>query len=210
MKIPIYTDYSPSHKILFDEFFLKTLPKDEFELHVETNPQECPSGSWYEKGWEETCIRKSKIVLEACKKNMNGIFVFSDVDVQFFGNIKETLLQELGDFDIACQNDTGSTFCAGFFICKCNEKTLSLFENMLYNFEKDDQFCLNKYIKLLDVKAKFLSYKFLTIGNLIHQVWDPSIGYVPFPKDILMHHGNFTIGVNNKIELMKMVKNQFS
>jgi len=210
MKLKIYTDYSPSHKILFDEFFNKTLPHHEFDLKVEVNPQECPSGAWYQQGWEETCIRKSRIVLEACRENMDGIFVFSDVDVQFFGNIKDLLLEELGDYDIACQNDTGDTYCAGFFICRCNERTLSLFENMLNKFEKDDQYCLNKYIHALGIKAKFLSNKFLTVGNVIHSTWDESYGHVNFPKDILVHHGNFTIGVNNKIKLMDMVRKQIN
>ena len=81
----LYTNFSPSHRCLYENYFLKSLPKGEFELIIEENPQKCESGNWYQPGWEESCIMKSEFVLKACKESMGEIFVFSDVDVQFFG-----------------------------------------------------------------------------------------------------------------------------
>lgn len=208
MKLKLYTNYSPSHKVLYDNYFIKTLPENEFEVVLEECPQDCLSGNCWEAGWEESCIRKLKIVLNACKSNMGGAFVFSDVDVQFFGPVLNVLLEELGDLEIACQNDTGPTYCAGFFIAKANDNTLKLFEDMLYKFEKDDQHCLNKYIHINKIKAKMLSSRFLTIGNLIYRVWNESIGDVYIPRNTLVHHANFTVGVENKIKLLNMVRKQ--
>ena len=47
----LYTTFTPSHKILYDNYFIKTLP-DEFDLHiVEDQEQSCPTGSFYQEGW---------------------------------------------------------------------------------------------------------------------------------------------------------------
>jgi len=214
MKLNFYTNYSPSHKILFDEFFIKSFPHEEFNLNIQLDEQKCPSGNYHSEGYAESCLLKVNMLVNACKNNMNSYFVFSDIDVQFFGKIKDVLLQELDDYDIACQSDNHE-YCAGFFICKCNEKTLHLFESMskdlqsnLSNLNMDCQFMLNKYIPILEIKAKKLSHKFITIGNLQSGVWDENKSVAQFPKDILMHHANFTIGVQNKIKLLQIVKDQ--
>lgn len=202
----LYTCYSPSHKVLYENFFLKTVPKEEFDIISYEIPQECPSASFYQCGWEQTCFQKVKIFLKICKENIGNTFVFSDVDVQFFGNIKDVLLDELGEFDIACQNDTGNTYCSGFFICRANQNTLKMFESMVEKYDTEDQKTLNQNIHL--VKSKFLSNKFFTIGNLIHNSWKPSLFFPLIPTSILMHHANFTIGIENKIKLLNAVREQ--
>jgi len=43
----LYTTFTPSHKVLYENYFLKTLP-NEFDLHVvEDSEQSCPTGSFY-------------------------------------------------------------------------------------------------------------------------------------------------------------------
>jgi hypothetical protein len=201
----LYTLYTPSHEVFFENYFLKTLP-NEFELIVGKANQECLSGSFYQSGWETTCFRKVQLFLKACEQNMGDVFIYSDVDIQFFGKIKETLLEELGDYDIACQNDTRDVYCSGFFICRANERTLSMFQKMVENYYLEDQHMLNEYIHLC--KSKFLSYKFLTIANVTGRVWDPSQIDVDVPESLLMHHANFTSGVENKIKLLELVKSK--
>ena len=53
----VYTTYTPSHKIMYDNYFLKTLP-DEFDVHAYEIPQECDTGDFYSDGWDKTCYRK--------------------------------------------------------------------------------------------------------------------------------------------------------
>jgi len=197
----LYTIYTESHKDMYENYFLKTLP-NEFEVISNEIPQECPTGEFYEKGWDKTCYRKIELYLKACEENMGGVFVFSDVDIQFFGKIKDTLLEELGDFDIACQNDTGPYYCSGFFICRGNERTLNMFKEMLKNYDKEDQTTLNNQIHLS--KSKFLSHKFFTIGYLLNTAW---VGQdFELRSEILMHHSNWVIGIENKTRLMDIVR----
>lgn len=202
----LYTLYTPSHKVFFEEYFIKTLPK-EFDLITTEVDQECPSGSFYQEGWSNTCYRKVELFVKACKENMGDIFIYSDVDIQFFGNIKEALLEELGEHDIACQNDTRDVYCSGFFICKANERTLKMFEQMLSEYRLEDQHMLNQCIYLC--KSKFLSNRFLTIANITGRIWDPSQIFFNLPKDLLVHHANFTSGIENKIKLLELIKEKF-
>lgn len=200
----LYTIFTPSHRIFYENHFLTSLP-DEFELISIEIPQECLSGEFYKDGWSKTCFRKVELFLKACEENMGDVVVFSDVDIQFFGKIKDILIEELGDYDMACQNDTGSYYCSGFFIFKANEKTLEMFKSMLDNYTSEDQTTLNNNIHM--VKSKFLSDKFFTVGKICG-VWNGLDFKIPY--DILMHHANWTSGIENKIKLLNIVKDKIN
>lgn len=197
----LYTIYTESHREMYEKYFLKTLP-DEFEVISQEIPQECPTGEFYQEGWDKTCSRKVDLFLKACEDNMGGMFVFSDVDIQFFGKIKDVLIEELGDYDIACQNDTAIYYCSGFFICRANERTLRMFREMRKNYDREDQTTLNNHIRM--VKSKFLSYKFFTIGHLLNAPWNGQEFDLKY--DILMHHANWVSGIGNKERIMDIVR----
>ena len=197
----LYTIYTESHKDMYNNYFLKTLP-NEFEVIPTEIPQECSTGEFYSEGWDKTCYKKTELYLRACEENMGEIFAFSDVDIQFFGKIKDVLLEELGDFDIACQNDTGPYYCSGFFVCRGNERTLNMFREMLKNYDREDQTTLNNHIHL--VNSKFLSYKFFTIGHLLNTAWTGQ--EFEITHEILLHHSNWVVGIENKSKLMDIVR----
>src|SRR5574343_1401962 len=202
----LYAIFTPSHRVMYENHFLPSLPKYEFESIPTEIPQVCAKCHFYTQGWSQTCFRKVELFIKACEENMGNIFVFSDVDIQFFGPLKETLLNELGNCDIAVQNDTGPYYCSGFFICRGNERTLAMFNSMKDNYHKEDQTSLNENIHMC--RAKFLSRKFFTIAHVTNRVWNGEDVYIP--DDILMHHANWTEGIDNKINLLKMVRNKIN
>jgi hypothetical protein len=201
----IYTIYSQSHKELYENHFLPSLPEG-FELHTKEIEQECATGSYYKDGWDKTCYKKVQYYKEICEQNQGETYVFSDVDIQFFGLTPEDLLDELGNFDIACQNDTGMIYCSGFWICKGNERTLDMFTAMVEKYHLEDQTSLNEQI--WRCRGKFLSPRFFTIGHLKGVQWKEE----PFdlPKGILMHHANWTVGLFNKGKLLTIVREKYN
>jgi hypothetical protein len=201
----LYTIYTESHRHMYENYFLKTLP-DEFEVVSLEIPQECSTGEYYAEGWDKTCYRKVELFEKACEENMGGVFAFSDVDIQFFGKIKEAMLAELGDHDIACQNDTAGYHCSGFFICRANERTLKMFREMKKNYDREDQTTLNNHIGM--VRSKFLSHRFFTIGHLLNTAWTGQEFDLKY--EILMHHSNWVAGVENKARLMDIVRKKAS
>lgn len=202
----IYTTYTPSHSILYEQYFLKTLP-DSFDLVVfEDNEQLCKSGIFRSDGWTKTTKKKVDIFVNACIENFGKYFFYCDVDTQFFSNdIENILLQELGDFDIACQEDMGY-YNSGVFVCYANDRTLNMFKNIQqnYNYQGDDQDNLNAHIK--SCKCKMLSRKFFTTGFECG-IWKGQD--FTLPKNIAMHHANWVVGIENKIKVLDMVKYKY-
>lgn len=197
----IYTYYTESHKQLFDEWFSKTIT--DLEIEPTFGDQECPTGSYYQDGWKKTTMKKVDVFINAVNQNLGGVFVFSDVDIQFFGPIKEQLLLELGDADIAIQNDYKGGLCSGFFVCRGNERTLRMFENMKRNESQypEDQYALNMNLHFCNVKV--LSERFWTFGAHGTQ-WKGQ--NFDIPDNLLMHHSNWTEGIQNKIRLLEIVR----
>lgn len=201
----IYTLYSQSHKILFDRYFVPTLPS-EFTLKSYETEQLCSSGRYYESGWSEMCKLKVLLFRDACIENMGGLYVWSDVDIQFFGNCLDVMLEELGDLDIACQHDF-TAHCSGLFIVRANHKTLDMFNAMVENYRIEDQTTLNDHIN--SVRNKYLSNKFFNYGQTRGHVWDGNEQF-NVDKDILVHHANWTIGVDNKIRMLEYVRSKMA
>jgi len=81
----LYAIYSKYNEKLKDEWFLPSL-NDEFELVF----KEAKSfgGEYQTDGFREAVLEKSDLIINAIKENMGGLFVYSDVDIQFFKPIK--------------------------------------------------------------------------------------------------------------------------
>ena len=211
--LPLYTFRSELHNKLFTDFFEPSTSGWGDKLHVKTLDQSiCPSGEFLREGWGDMMLKKIDLLEEACLETMwsleddRDIFIYSDVDVQLFDTpetICSELLKELGDYDIACQNDTCGAYCAGFMVIRANDVTLNLFRQMRNHFVRDDQTTLNHLIGL--VNAKKLSNRFFTIAMANgEQVWDGKADF-ELPDNLLMHHANWVVGVDEKYRLMEIV-----
>ena len=206
----LYTVYSPSYVDLYTNYFLSSLPTD-ITLQAKELPQDSPSGECWSEGYDITEHKKIKYFKEACETNKGDVIICCDADIQFFGNIVETLTAELGDYDLACQDDGlypadahRLPLCSGFMVVRCNDTTIDLFTKMDENFITDSQLMLNTYRDRC--KYKLLSNKFFTAGQVLG--WRGWSGQKTFtiPNPILMHHANYTFGFDNKKKLLDIVK----
>src|SRR5579863_9116343 len=82
-KIKLYAIYTPSHEILKDSYFLPSI-QDDFELIIENVEQTCESAKFMSAGWTKTTIKKVDLIIRAIQENWDSLFIFSDVDIQFF------------------------------------------------------------------------------------------------------------------------------
>lgn len=215
-KIKLYALYTPSHEVLKDQFFLPSL-QDDFELVFEFCEQMCPSAKFMTKGWTDTTIRKVDLIIRAIQENWGSLFIFSDVDIQFFCPIKDTLLKLIQDKDIIIQKNTpDGVLCTGFFVCRGNEKTLRLWQDvkkvMEHNDLNSDQNSFNRCIKRRSKKNPYnivwgyLPDTFFGGGTLTGCTWNPGMS-LPIPQGIMMHHANWTKGIKNKIAQLIYVRN---
>jgi len=204
--VKIYTILSPSHKFLFDNFFLTSLKKYEesIDLIVIDQDQICETGNYYDAGWKESMEQKIDVYIQAVNTS-DKFFIWSDVDIEFYDSFVDTCIEELGDYDIAFQEGVGNEYCAGFFICRINDKTKHFFQLLKeqYNHYTCDQQAINANIKL--VNAKFLSKKFLNISFQYRQ-WNGQ--KIELTEQIKMFHANYTVGLQHKIMLLCKIRDK--
>lgn len=208
----IYTHYSDSHKEMYEDYFKSSLrklySKDEVLIKATYHPQTTNTGSFMSQGWLDAMDIKLNVIIEAL--NETDEFIFADCDIQFFKPFVHHIRETLKEYDLVCQEDRGS-LCAGFFGCKSNNRTKELFNAVKKNFRYmvNDQVALNN-LKHTVRYTTFDKEQFYTIGNFFENkngtyVWDNITNITP-PVNILLHHANYVIGVENKINLLKMIK----
>jgi hypothetical protein len=211
-RIKMYAGFSPSHKILFDKYFYPSI-KDNFELNIFSMPQECESAKFMSVGWKNTTNKKVEIIIQAIKENMGKLIIWSDVDIVFFEPIEKILINLMGDYDLIIQKDYKKYVCSGFFMMRCNQKTLDLWYNVkdcMMHTVHSDQASLNKLLsneKFNDIKWNYLPDEFYNPGIYSDEKdkkWLPGME-IPFPKNILIHHATYTYGVENKIAQLDYV-----
>lgn len=220
-KINLYSFYTPSHKVFKDEWFVPTLQDDKLNVTIMEFPQECPSGKVWEAGWQKAMLRKVDMIIDAIKTNWDKVFIYADIDIQFFKPIGSRILEIIGDKDLVIQRDTPSgTVCAGFMACRGNERTLALWqairEYMIEKRECSDQKTLNRLLRKGNSKGDkninpykviwdYLPAEFLGGGTLTGNNWSPK---KPFfvPGGIVLHHANWTTGQDHKLAQLAYVR----
>ena len=214
----ILTFYSNSHEQIYKDFFLPSFEEhlnSKFKLTSKIIPQVCESGEFAANGFDKAMLKKIEFIVENIDLSDKSKLVFSDCDVQFFGDID----LDMDHYDILFQKDYfEDARCAGFFICKNNQNVLNFFnqiKNLLennLNSRVDDQFFLNNLIKNnFSITHGYLPIdKFWTVGNFTGgKVWNDGDD-VQIPKTIVMHHANYTIGIENKIKLLNIVRDKMT
>jgi len=231
------TCYSETHKPFLNDFFLKTFPlEDDVSLIIEKLSQRCSSGNLFSKGWRDQMIDKQIFINKWLNLiPENEIVVFSDVDVSFYDDIKDDLVECLGDRDICFLKDHNSNVgrCGGFFVLKNNNKMRSFFAEVLeklssyqeeaVTFETSEQSTINNlFIKRHDVSWEYLPPRYYTHGLYIQGIknfsdenqsglwwenkdWEEKNNTLVV-DDILVHHANWCHGIKNKLHLLKWVE----
>jgi hypothetical protein len=210
----IYTFYTDTHESMLNDWFLPSfkLYNPNLEIIVKKFDQECPSGSFMEDGWHKTMLKKVDYIIEAIEKNWNSEFIHADCDIQCFGPIVDDIANQLKDNDLVGLDETpiylNKEICCGFFICKGNENTFKLFHHIksVVNKNLNDQMALNS-LKQYYIKSDVLDLKYYNITHSLGpMIWTPEIEIPNISKNILIHHANWIVGVENKIKNLKLVK----
>lgn len=197
----LMTFYSDSHKILYEQYFKPSVEYfNEYEL-VSYQAEQFGSGSFMEKGWKESMGKKIDFIIDMINDCWGDYFVFADADVIFFRKTVDYLLNQVKDVDAAFQEDANK-MCAGFFIMKCNESTLRFMTTVkdLYGIYPEDQTAMQHHVSM--IKHRLLPKDIFNISHINgNKVWDCDYS-LKIPSSIRVFHGNWTIGIDNKIRIM--------
>ncbi len=212
----LITFYTPSHEILYTNYFLPSFNmyglNKKCNLQVAVFEQECEKASYMANGWNSTMMRKVDLILDTIKNHYGELFVYADTDIQFFKSFNaQTYLKEK---DIVLQRNQkrNKRVCAGFFIAKANDAVYNLWqsvkEQMTQDPKLDDQEPLNRALRnaALNISWDLLPNTFFNPALYTGaQRWNPGIELV-LPSKIILHHANWTVGLDNKIKQLDYVK----
>jgi len=236
MKLYCCHTNTPSYEDLLKKWFLSSL-KDDYEIILKPLSYKGKPVLFKDENWSDIMREKAQLIVKAIQDNWGKPFIYSDPDVQFFKETKSHLLKALKNKDLVAQcDDPQGALCAGFFICRGNNKTVKLWQDVIkfITSEYVDQDILNQLLliqrksflgKLLvkyhyraaikssqhglnDYKVKwgYLPMEFFSGGALTGKLWRPGMD-LPVPENIIMHHANWTRGVENKIAQLNYVRN---
>lgn len=202
-KPSVYSFYSETHKDMFRNYLQASMPAGvDFQYRVV--PQHCASGEYHQDGWKLQMAEKLRYLIEIAEKG--EIFVFLDADIKIRSpHVFGTMMEELGDADIAFQRDH-QTACAGCFIARGNAKTVKLFKDALDIIDDHgcDQPAINAILKRSEVKWRYLTNKFWNYSFFIAREWD-GVRVFTIPGSALLVHANWTRGLDKKRRILDMV-----
>lgn len=234
MKIKAYTLFTDSHKKFLTDYFLPTFPfRKEVDLTLLYREQHCKSVVFESDGWHKTMQDKAESFINGIERcNENEIFMFIDPDIQFFGDFYDDIVQAMKNYDVVWQNDVIGGVNTGFFAAKNNKKTRGFFKTIvgnLPNFAQEQILAnhllnnLDKY-PTIDIKWTFLPERYWTYGYVvplpsqkhpnrikggIRGHWTQDADDFALPKDIIMHHANWTSSYEDKFKLLDLVKSKY-
>lgn len=203
----LFTIYSPSHADLMFDFLMPSVKA--FDVFGQRVTQLCSSGIYRTPGWKEMISQKTGALVKCCRDEKEP-FVYTDADVICHDFTPEDAVEDLGDADLACIDDGGGVFCAGFMIVRPCASTLALFERTLDTLVECEQPAMNAAIAQLEPKAKTLPQERYTNYNLLGAPdWtdDTLLRLLKLPDTTKVFHANWLVGLDRKHEALKIVRN---
>jgi len=230
MKIKAYTLFTDSHKKFLTDYFLPTFPyREEIELTILYRPQKCKTASFETEGWHDTMRDKVKCFIDGINQcSDEEIFMFIDPDIQFFGDFYDDIINGLDNKEAVFQNDVFGGVNTGFFAVKNTQKIRSFFKTVLGNLDSfsQEQVLANHLLTnssrypSIAIDWAFLPAKYWTYGHIAaipttgsnpyRGSWTPEAPDFDVPSDIVIHHANWTAGIDNKLKLLNIVRGKIS
>ncbi len=200
----VFCWHTESHAGLVDEFLRPSLPTG-MELILEVGRQDCASGEFMQDGWRDSMKERCKWWCEVVNCTQEPVLLL-DADVQLFNDPRPRMRELLQDLELVGQYDVYTPICCGLMAVKPTPATRRLFLHVWQRFEgfAHDQMALNA--NLQGVAWQSLPETFWSVGQSNGgQVWKSGQPVDP-PQGIIAHHGNFTVGLPDKLELMRETK----
>ncbi len=250
MPLKLYCLCSVSHRPLAEQWFLPSL-KDPYLLQLDSDPS-AGTGNYKDSSWNRAIHKKVSLILRALRENPGEVFLFSDVDIQFFRKTEPWVLTLMARCDLAVLQDSPQgTLGTGFFACRSNAKTIRLWRDVQMEMalfpEKHDQEALNdlwfrraraplrilwKIVSFLSrfvwlqgpmrslllflkphlgssygVRLRYFPPSFFSPGIQTEKIWAKG-DRLGVPGDIVLHHANWTCGIENKISQLELVRDR--
>ena len=211
--LKVYSALTENFKYIYETYCTSTMPLD--MRPVPLMMEQFSDGVYYQKGWKEQMQAKARMAREAADKNRGEVFMFTDVDIQFFGNCRKSLMAHLSDNDLVLQCEDGNPAnkwgCPGVMLMRGSEKLSKFWDDVAeYPYFHDDQKTVNLLLAQSDLKYAFFPRDLVwSIGfsnnNMVWTTGNRIPSNIPY-ESMAIHHANWTVGLVDKYNLMDAIR----
>lgn len=228
----IIISYNKAHQIFFEKYFMPSF-KDKFKLYVSKidHDDEMKISNFSGNKWNHDKIfnfyecKRIEFIISILKENLDDIFFYLDVDIQFLQPIETEVFDLINDKDLLFLKGGSKGINLGGIVIKSNSKTINFFQRFRDLCIKDnhkrgiqkilkDSKLLNDHPQnpILEndflLKWDYLPEKKFSCGHMVSysskfRLWKK------IPESIMLHHANGTTGKDNKIAQLEYVKQNY-
>lgn len=209
----LVTFFTPSHEGMMNEFVMP-YAADFDESVIRRERQKCAAGAFKQEGWNDCMNDKLKTLIDLPLDGQPTLYVDSDVALSP-RTARWARDAKIGDGEVAFSDDVVQ-WCAGVMLFRPSERTRDwwrLVQQLSNVWNAPDQ----DVIHSLRIQAQERSgalpvspsvipgdvvSNWSTIGN--RTVWDGEDFEVP--ESCVAWHANWTIGVDRKVEMLRLAK----
>ena len=206
------TAHSDSHRAMYEKHFLPSF-NQYLAPHCELKTRVLPyyAGSFGEEAFNEMGRESVNYTANILRQNTGRHIVVSGCDIRFYRDFMADIEAALEHAELVGINDIHGPICGELLAFVCSERIVALYDWIVANDRQfgNEQWTLNAGIRALGINAVMMPDTFWTVGHQGTGVWNAGDPVAP-PKDICLHHANFTIGAANKMALLDAVLTSLS
>ncbi|OYW76677.1 MAG: hypothetical protein B7Z37_07700 [Verrucomicrobia bacterium 12-59-8] len=206
-RIPLYVVITPSHRVLYDRFFLPSLDHTQFDLHA-LELDQAGDGEFLADDFKRCILFKVDEIITSISRHEGQVIIWSDIDIQFFGMLAADILGpfEQPGLQFVAQrlNKKTDHACGGFYAIRCCRESLDFFRAVRRATVSETQGNEQDAINLLLRRPEALHWQLL--GD---HFYARSHG-VRMPWPVVMHHATCIQpgdAVRQKIKLLHELEN---
>ncbi len=207
----IITHYSESHRLMAEKYLLPSVDMFSDHIHFPAD-QICAEAQWMTQGWNTATA--AKLFSLASLPPDGGLDLFCDADIVCKSGIVEWLESRAVNGDFILYGKDNLQWCTGTILYRRTERVVEWWKNAAITCAEIGQ---NDQDGIHLMRAEMLDQK-IQMGTLDDQVvcnlaslgatgpWTGSRFEVP--KTCLLWHANWTLGVNQKQEMLEQALKQ--
>ena len=188
---------------------------DNFEHHLLPLPERTPN--FGEAGMLGERVKQLRAVLALVNATCDRDLVISGCDFRFYRKFAFDDMAAPGAL-VSFTSDAKDVFCTDVMAVRRAPIGLGVYTNAFFDAWitacevggfPDDQVALNWIIRVLRPQVAMMPPRFWTIGlsaDLARCPWQPGDVVPEPPADLAIMHGNFALGVPNKLALLEAVR----
>lgn len=210
------TAYDANFEEMYLRHFIRSFNKlnldQEFDLEV--HRLDWQYGTYGETQYKSSYRKELDNIIGIVEANLGRVIVWTDVDIHMYRNPFSEIEKHLADCEVACQMDSDTVYCTGFQFFVASPAIVRFLRDWAALDDSSTEWSsgqesFNVQILKSELRWKKLPIEYWTVGlSGKKEVWDGvSVLSLPAPpKEIILHHGNFTVGRDRKILMMDVIQ----